>query len=129
MIMTDAESAGISKTKSQKRKMIIAATIAISIIVVVVVIYFGILPNSPLKNTGVAGIYYAEPPLTGAYIELKADGTAYFHSQYGYGYSGTWELTGSNRIYMRTSAGMAAYLTLEGKTLTEEGSGYKYIRR
>ena len=126
--MTDAESAGISKTKSQKRKMITAATIAISIIVVVVVIYFGILPNSPLKNTGVSGIYDAvSPSLAGQYIELKSDGTAYFRFS-SYGVSGTWELRDGNRIFVTTSQGAAGYLRIDGNNLIDE-SGWVYTKR
>jgi hypothetical protein len=76
-----------------------------------------------LRNTGFAGIYDAKPPLTGAYMELKSDGTLYFHSQYGYGYSGTWKVVGSNRIYMKTDQGMTAYATIEGGTLTDDTGG------
>jgi hypothetical protein len=81
-----------------------------------------------LRNTGFAGIYDAKPPLTGAYMELKSDGTLYFHSQYDYGYSGTWKVVGSNRIYMKTDQGMTAYATIEGGTLTDDTGGV-YVKR
>ena len=126
--MTDAGNSEISNTKSP-RKMIIVAAIAVAVVVVIVVICLGILPNSLPKNSSIAGVYDAKPPLAGSYMELRADGTLYLYSQYGYGYSGTWEFKGSNRIYVKSDYGMAAYFTLEGNTLTQEGTGYKYVKR
>jgi hypothetical protein len=129
MEVTEAKGAEMPKTKTPKRKIVIATTIAISIIVVVAVIYFGILKSPPLGNVGVSGIYDSvSPSLAGQYIELKPDGTAYFKYS-GYGATGTWELKDGNRIFVTNSFGAAGYMVLNGDTLTPEGGGPSYVKR
>jgi hypothetical protein len=112
-----------------KKKVIIGAVIVVAIVVAVVAILYVILPNSPLKNAGVSGIYDAvSPSLAGQYIELKPDGTAYFKYS-SYGATGTWELRDGNRIFVTNSFGAAGYLVLNGDTLTPEGGGPTYVKR
>ena len=137
--MSEAKEIGkslASKSKAPKKKVIIAATILVGIIVVAALIYLFLFSNSPLGNSGIAGVYDStDPDHTGSYIELRSDGTAFLFSAYtgnpglSSGVDGNWELRDQNRIYVTTAQGMAGYLTIGDNKLTYEGTGETYVKR
>jgi len=118
-----------------RKKVIIGGVVVVSIIVAVIVIYYAILPNSPLKNTGVSGIYDSTNlAQAGSYVELRSDGTAFFHYEYNWteassGYTGTWELRDGNRIFATTNQGLAGYFRIDGNNLIDEQGGDVYVKR
>lgn len=112
-----------------KKKVIIGAAVVVAIIVAVVAILYVVLPNSPLKNAGVSGIYdITDPAYAGDYVELRSDGTLFYYSSYG-GSAGTWELRDGNRIYVTMTQGTAGYFRIDGNKLISEYDGYVYVKR
>jgi hypothetical protein len=117
-----------------RKKVIIGGVVVVSIIAAVIVLYYAILPNSPLKNAGVSGIYDSTNPAhAGSYVELRSDGTAFFYYKYDWteasgGSYGTWELREGNRIFATTSQGAAGYFRIDGNDLIDEQGGEVYVK-